>query len=193
MEDLMNNNLDELETDCKTCHNCGLADTRTNVVFGVGNKNAEIMFIGEAPGQNEDIKGEPFIGRSGMLLDNMLSAINLNRDKIYISNIVKCHPPKNRNPYLKEQNACIEWLNYQIKIINPKIIVCLGRIAAIKIIKPDFKITKDHGQWFEINGVFITATFHPASLLRNPSQKPDAINDYLILNEKVKKLCKNTY
>lgn len=185
----MFNDWNELESACKVCHKCGLASTRTNVVFGVGNPKAEVLFIGEGPGEKEDLKGEPFVGRAGQLLDKMLAAIDLDRTKIYIANIVKCRPPQNRDPLPEEQNACIDWLRNQTKILNPKIIVCLGRIAGMKIIKPDLKITKEHGIWFEKGGLLMTATLHPAALLRNPTQKPEAFNDFLILREKMKEIC----
>jgi uracil-DNA glycosylase family 4 len=186
-------NFDELETACKGCPNCALAKTRTNVVFGVGSSHSEVLFIGEAPGEQEDLKGEPFVGRAGQLLDKMLAAVGLDRTKIYIANIVKCRPPQNRDPLPEEQEACIEWLRNQTHLLSPKIIVCLGRIAGMKIIKPDLKITQEHGVWFEKGGVLMMATLHPAALLRNPTQKPEAFKDYLALREKIKEICKNTY
>ncbi len=165
-----------------------------NVVFGVGNQNAEVLFIGEGPGQNEDLQGEPFVGRGGQLLDKMLKAIDLDRNKnIYIANIVKCRPPQNRDPLPEEQEACIGWLRNQVALIRPKIIVCLGRIAAMKIIKPDMKITKEHGIFFERNGLLMMATLHPAALLRNPRQKPDAFEDFLKLQKKINEICEHTY
>lgn len=190
----MIDNFSELETKCKTCEKCRLCETRINVVFGVGVPNAEVMFIGEGPGQNEDEQGEPFVGRGGQLLDKMLTAVDLDRKKnIYIANIVKCRPPKNRDPLPDEQAACIDWLRNQFAIIRPKIIVCLGRIAAAKIIKPDIKITKEHGIFFEKNGILMMATLHPAALLRNPKNKPAAFEDYLKLQEKIKEICDHTY
>ena len=185
---------ENLEKDCKRCTKCNLCKTRTNVVFGVGNKNSKILFIGEGPGENEDLQGEPFVGRGGQLLDKMLTVVDLDRHKnIYIANIVKCRPPKNRDPLQEEQDACIDWLRNQVKLINPKIIVCLGRIAAMKIIKPDIKITKEHGIFFERGNILMMATLHPAALLRNPSQKPAAFNDFLLLREKIKELCPEVY
>lgn len=185
---------DELETTCKACEKCALCKTRHNVVFGVGNKKAEVLFIGEGPGENEDLQGEPFVGRGGQLLDKMLNAIDLNRNKnIYIANIVKCRPPQNRDPLQEEQEACIGWLRNQVALIKPKIIVCLGRIAAMKIIKPDMKITKEHGEFFERNGVLMMATLHPAALLRNPANKPSAFEDFLKLREKITEVCNHTY
>ncbi len=190
----MIDNFAELEIQCKRCQKCGLCETRTNVVFGVGAPDAEVMFIGEGPGQNEDEQGEPFVGRGGKLLDKMLEAIDLDRKKnIYIANIVKCRPPKNRDPLPEEQTACVDWLRNQFALIRPKIIVCLGRIAAAKIIKPDIKITKEHGIFFEKGNVLMMATLHPAALLRNPNNKPAAFEDYLKLQEKIKEICDHTY
>lgn len=190
----MIDNFAELEIQCKQCQKCVLCETRTNVVFGVGTPDAEVMFIGEGPGQNEDEQGEPFVGRGGKLLDKMLEAIDLDRKKnIYIANIVKCRPPKNRDPLPEEQTACVDWLRNQFALIRPKIIVCLGRIAAAKIIKPDIKITKEHGIFFEKGNVLMMATLHPAALLRNPNNKPAAFEDYLKLQEKIKEICDHTY
>ena len=185
----MIDNWNELKEQCLNCKKCGLYETRTNVVFGVGNPNAEVMFIGEGPGENEDLQGEPFVGRGGKLLDKMLYSVDLSREEnIYIANIVKCRPPKNRDPKPEEQVACTDWLRNQYKLINPKIIVCLGRIASAKIIKPDIKITKEHGIFFEKNGIIMMPTLHPAALLRNPSQKPGAFEDFLKLRDKIKEL-----
>lgn len=183
-----------LQEACLQCDKCGLCETRHNVVFGVGVETAEVLFIGEGPGENEDLQGEPFVGRGGQLLDKMLAAIDLSRkENIYIANIVKCRPPKNRDPLPEEQDACIQWLRNQTALIRPKIIVCLGRIAAAKIIKPDIKITKEHGVFFDKNGVTMMATLHPAALLRNPAQKPGAFDDFLKLREKIHELCDHTY
>ena len=185
----MYDNFEELKENCLNCRKCGLCETRTNVVVGVGNPRARILFIGEGPGENEDLQGEPFVGRGGQLLDKMLAAVDLDRKtNIYIANIVKCRPPKNRDPLPEEQEACIEWLRNQVSLIRPKIIVCLGRIAAMRIIKPDMKITKEHDQFFEKNGVLMMATLHPAALLRNPNQKPAAFEDFLKLREKIDEL-----
>ena len=190
----MFNNWEELKNACANCQKCELCQTRTNVVVGVGTPDAEVMFIGEGPGENEDLQGEPFVGRAGKLLDKMLIAVDLDRNKnIYIANIVKCRPPKNRDPKPEEQEMCIDWLRNQVKLIRPKIIVCLGRIAAARIIKPDIKITKEHGQFIQKNGVLMMAMLHPAALLRDPRRKPDAFNDFLILREKIKEICDHTY
>ncbi|MCH5202352.1 MAG: uracil-DNA glycosylase [Oscillospiraceae bacterium] len=184
----------DLENECMKCTKCELCKTRTNVVFGVGNKNAEVFFIGEGPGENEDLQGEPFVGRGGKLLDKMLFSVDLSREKnIYIANIVKCRPPKNRDPKPEEQLACTDWLRNQFAIIKPKIVVCLGRIAAAKIIKPDIKITKEHGIFFEKGGVQMMAMLHPAAVLRDPRKKPEAFRDFQILREKIKEICNYTY
>lgn len=185
----MFDNFEELRENCLNCRRCGLCETRTNVVVGVGNPRSKVMFIGEGPGENEDLQGEPFVGRGGQLLDKMLAAVDLDRKtNVYIANIVKCRPPKNRDPLPEEQEACIGWLRNQVALIRPKIIVCLGRIAAMRIIKPDMKITREHGQFFEKNGTLMMATLHPAAILRNPNQKPAAFEDFLKLREKIDEL-----
>lgn len=184
----------ELEKACLQCRKCALHETRTNVVFGVGKKDAEVMFIGEGPGENEDLQGEPFVGRGGQLLDQMLEIIDLDRKKnIYIANIVKCRPPKNRDPLNTEQEACTDWLRQQYALIRPKVVICLGRIAAMQIIKPDFKITKEHGLWFEKDGVFFTAIYHPAALLRDPGKRPETFVDLKTIQEKIREVCDRTY
>ena len=178
-----------LREDCLGCEKCALASTRTNVVFGVGNTEAEVLFIGEGPGANEDLQGEPFVGRGGQLLDKMLAAVDLDRHtNIYITNIVKCRPPHNRDPLPQEQEACIGYLRNQFALLRPKILVCLGRIAGQKLIKPDLKITKEHGIFFDKGGTLMMATLHPAALLRNPAQKPAAFEDYLKLRQKIDEL-----
>lgn len=180
---------EELESACLGCRKCGLCETRNHVVVGMGNHNAEVMFIGEGPGEQEDLQGKPFVGRSGQLLDKMLDAVDLDRNtNIYIGNIVKCRPPKNRDPLPEEQAMCIDWLRNQVMLIRPKIIVCLGRIAAMKLIRPDFHIMKEHGQFYEKNGILMMATLHPAALLRNPNNKPSAFEDFLKLRKKMDEL-----
>ena len=175
----------ELENRCYNCGRCELCCTRTNVVFGVGNRSADIMFIGEGPGEQEDLKGEPFVGPAGKLLDEMLSIIDLNRMNCYIANIVKCRPPHNRDPLDNEQDACIDYLRCQVALVKPKIIVCLGRIAAKRIIDPDYKITRDHGNWIERNGIWMTAFYHPSALLRDLSKRPDTFEDLIFLRKKI--------
>ncbi len=169
--------MEKLREQCLACTRCHLCETRTNVVFGVGPEDAKIMFIGEGPGENEDLQGEPFVGRAGKLLDDMLELIDLDRSKVYIANMVKCRPPKNRDPLPEEQNACAPWLSRQIELINPRVIVCLGRISAMRFIRPDFKITKEHGQWFEKDGRQVMAIYHPAALLRDPRKRPETFDD----------------
>lgn len=187
-------NWQELKDACMGCQNCPIGATRTNLVFGTGNENAEVLFVGEGPGENEDLQGEPFVGRGGKLLDKYLEAIDLSRDKnIYIANMVKCRPPHNRDPKPEEQEECIKWLREQFRLLRPKIIVCLGRISAQKLISPDFKVTKQHGEFFEKGGVLMMGTFHPAALLRNPNQKPAALEDFIKLRSKIEEICDHTY
>lgn len=185
----MYNSFDELRSACEQCNKCRLGETRTNLVFGVGNPHADILFIGEGPGENEDLQGQPFVGRSGQLLDKMLAEIGLSRNEnIYIANIVKCRPPANRDPQPDEQDICINWLREQTRLIQPKIIVCLGRIAAQKIIDPNFRVTKEHGQFIERKGYYLMGTFHPAALLRNPNNKPLADADFQRIKEKLNEI-----
>ena len=186
--------MEELKNACKECRKCALCETRNNVVFGVGREDAEILFIGEAPGENEDLQGEPFVGRGGKLLDLYLGGIGLDRNEnIYIANMVKCRPPHNRDPQQDEQEACLYWLREQVRLMKPKIIVCVGRIAAQKLIGADFKVTQQHGEFIEKNGVLMMGTFHPAALLRNPNNKPQALEDFLKLRDKINEVCTHTY
>ena len=183
---------EQLTSECMRCRACALAETRTNIVFGVGSQTAEILLVGEGPGQSEDEQGIPFVGRAGQLLDDMLEIIGLDRTKVYIANIVKCRPPQNRDPLNVEQDACIGWLRRQTALLRPKIIVCLGRIAAKAIIKEDFKITQEHGQWFQRGGVQMTAIYHPAALLRDTDKKPDTFVDLKRLQAKIRQVCTRT-
>ena len=185
-------NWNELEAQCLSCQKCALADKRTNVVFGVGPRDAEVMFIGEGPGENEDLQGEPFVGRGGKLLDDMLAMIGLDRSRIYITNSVKCRPPQNRDPLNTEKDACHGYLARQLALMKPKIIVCLGRISAMEIIKEDFKITQEHGQFFEKNGIQMMALYHPAALLRDPRKKPETFEDLKRLQAKIQEICDHT-
>ena len=181
--------LDELEIKCKNCTKCDLCEGRTNLVFGVGKKDADIMLIGEGPGVNEDLQGQPFVGRSGQLLDKFLASVDLSRDKnVYIANMVKCRPPKNRDPKPEEQDMCINWLREQFKIIKPKIIVCVGRISAQKLIDKNFKVTQQHGEFIDKNGTLFMGTYHPAAILRNPNNKEAAFGDWLALRDKINEL-----
>lgn len=181
--------LDELEIKCKNCTKCDLCEGRTNLVFGIGKKDADIMLIGEGPGENEDLQGQPFVGRSGQLLDKFLASVDLSRDKnVYIANMVKCRPPKNRDPKPEEQDMCINWLREQFKIIKPKIVVCVGRISAQKLIDKNFKVTQQHGQFIDKNGTLFMGTYHPAAILRNPNNKEFAFADWLDLRDKIDEL-----
>ena len=187
-------NWEALEQTCKSCQKCALADTRHNVVFGVGPRDAEVMCIGEGPGENEDLQGEPFVGRAGKLLDDMLELIDLDRTKnVYIANIVKCRPPQNRDPLNTEQDACIGYLRNQVALIRPKIIVCLVRVAAVRLIREDFKITREHGHWLTKAGVQMTALYHPAAILRDPNKRPDTFQDLKSLQAKIREVCNHTY
>ncbi|MBR2334977.1 MAG: uracil-DNA glycosylase [Clostridia bacterium] len=177
--------LEELKKKCEACQRCSLAQTRTNCVFGVGSEKATLMFVGEAPGEKEDLSGIPFVGRAGQLLDKFLEAVDISRDEVYIANILKCRPPKNRDPLPEEEEQCIDYLREQVAIINPKIIVCLGRISAMKLIKPDFKITQEHGTWFKKGNYLMTAVYHPAALLRDPRKKEDMLLDMQKIKEKL--------
>ena len=184
---------DALYEECIHCQKCGLAETRTNVVFGEGARDAEVMFIGEGPGEQEDRTGRPFVGRAGQLLDDMLAMIDLKREKVFIGNMVKCRPPQNRDPLNIEQEACIGYLRNQVALLKPKIIVCLGRIAAMKLIKEDFKITREHGQWIEKAGVWMMAMYHPSALLRDPRTRPESFEDLKSLQAKIREVCVRTY
>jgi len=184
---------DELIRACDECTKCELHKTRTNVVFGVGDPETEVMFVGEGPGENEDLKAEPFVGRAGILLDDMLDLIGLSRKKnIFIANIVKCRPPGNRDPHKTEREACMDWLKAQYSIIKPKIVVCLGRIAATELIDEELKITRDHGKWYEKDGIKFMALYHPAALLRDPHKKPDTFVDLKELERMIKDICIKT-
>ena len=180
---------EELKAACANCTRCGLCETRHNVVFGIGNENADILFIGEGPGEQEDLQGQPFVGPAGKLLDDMLSIIDLYRqENCYIANIVKCRPPRNRDPHETEQDACIDYLRSQVALVQPKIIVCLGRIAAKRIIDPDYRITRQHGTWVQKNGIWMTAIYHPSALLRDVSKRPETFEDLLSIRSKIKEL-----
>ena len=184
---------ESLKRDCAGCRCCSLGETRHKLVFGVGNAQAEVMLIGEGPGEQEDLQGVPFVGPAGKLLDDMLEMIDLDRQKVYIANIVKCRPPRNRDPLNVEQEACRPWLDRQIALVNPKIIVCLGRIAAMALIREDFRITREHGQWFDRDGRRIMATYHPSALLRDVDKRPEAFMDLRALRKEIKAVCSRTY
>lgn len=184
----MEQSLDTLKTQCESCQKCPLGASRTNLVFGTGNAHARLMFVGEAPGEQEDLSGIPFVGRAGQLLDKYLYAVDIDRADVYIANILKCRPPKNRDPLPEEEGACIGHLREQVRLIRPQIIVCLGRIAAMRMIKPDYKITKEHGQWVQKGNFWMTAVYHPAALLRDPRRKEEMLEDMKRIAEKLSEL-----
>ena len=184
----MNDSWEKLLSECECCQACGLYETRNNCVFGDGNRHAKLLFVGEAPGDNEDKTGTPFVGRAGQLLDKYLYAVDIDREDVYIANILKCRPPQNRDPLPSEEDACIEFLRRQVRLINPKIIVCLGRIAAMRLIKPDFKITVEHGRWFKKGNFLITAVYHPALLLRDPRRKEEMLVDMKAIKARLDEL-----
>lgn len=190
----MENRMEQLREECLQCQKCPLAATRHHVVFGTGKTDAEVVFVGEGPGENEDLQGEPFVGRGGALLDKYLEAVDLSRERnIYIANIVKCRPPQNRDPQPAESEACMPWLREQFRLLKPKIVVCLGRIAAQRMIRKDFSVTKEHGQLYEKGGILFMGTFHPAALLRSPQNKPAAFADFTALRDNIETVCKHTY
>lgn len=180
--------LEALQSACHACTACPLAKTRTNVVFGVGPCPSPIVFVGEGPGQQEDLQGEPFVGPAGKLLDDMLSIIDLSRKNAYITNIVKCRPPQNRDPLPQEQDACIGFLNRQLRLLQPRMLVCLGRIAAMRLIHEDYRITREHGQWVCKDGLWLTAIYHPSALLRDVSKRPETFSDLLSIRAKAREL-----
>ncbi|MBQ4037817.1 MAG: uracil-DNA glycosylase [Clostridia bacterium] len=180
----MEKTLSALRDEAMVCRACRLCETRKNVVFGRGSEHPRIMFIGEAPGEQEDLQGLPFVGAAGQLLQLYLDYLGLEDEDYYIANILKCRPPRNRDPLPEEEQACIGKLRDQVKLLAPKVIVCLGRIAACRIISPDFRITREHGKWFDRGGMRVMATFHPSALLRDPTKKEAALLDFKsILNE----------
>ncbi|MCR5353650.1 MAG: uracil-DNA glycosylase [Clostridiales bacterium] len=190
MSETVQKELEALFEKCDSCKGCKLSETKTNTVFGTGNIQAKVMFVGEAPGEQEDLQGEPFVGASGKLLDKYLAVIDMPRESVYIANILKCRPPHNRDPLPEEEDACIEFLRKQLQLINPKIIVCLGRIAAKRLIKPDFKITAEHGKWFEKGKYLMCAVYHPSALLRDLSKRTEMLSDMFEIKKKADELNK---
>ncbi len=181
--------MEQLREEVLQCQRCGLCQGRHNVVFGTGNPHAGVLFVGEGPGEQEDLRGEPFVGRSGQLLDKMLDYVGLSRQNdFFIANMVKCRPPQNRDPSKDEVAMCMDWLRSQSRLIAPRIIVCLGRIAAISLIDPGFKVTRQHGQFYEKSGILFMGTYHPAALLRYPSNKAAAMEDLTALRAKMEEL-----
>jgi len=175
--------LDSFYHEIKDCVRCPLGHTRTKFVFGVGNPKADIMFVGEAPGRDEDLQGEPFVGRAGQLLDKILFASKFSREEVYIANVLKCRPPENRDPQPEEMETCSPYLLEQIRLINPKFIVCLGRIAAMQLLKTKLALGKMRGSFHDFNGIKVMVTYHPAALLRFPSYKKDVWEDMKILRK----------
>lgn len=173
----MYENLEELEISIKDCKKCKLCDARQNIVFGIGNPNVEIMFIGEGPGGDEDRQGEPFIGKAGQLMNKAFDVVGIKREEVYIANVVKCRPPNNRDPEEDEIQACMDYLRNQVMIIKPKIIVLLGRIALQNILGKEYKITASRGKWVEKKGILYMPTWHPAALLRDETKKIEFLND----------------
>ena len=173
----MYENMEELQNAITDCRGCKLGKSRTNIVFGTGNIKSKIMFIGEGPGADEDLQGIPFVGKAGKLMDNAFDILEINREEVYIANIVKCRPPNNRDPQEDEIKACINYLRNQVMIIKPKIIVLLGRIALQNILGKEYKITESRGKWIEKKGILYMPTWHPAALLRDETKKIDFIND----------------
>ena len=180
----MFDNWEELEKSVEGCSRCKLCQTRNNIVFGVGNKQADIMFIGEGPGADEDAQGEPFVGKAGKLMDMGFTALGINREDVYIANIVKCRPPSKRNPEQDEEQACLNYLRNQVILVKPKIIVLLGSVALKNILGPEYGITASRGKWIEKKGIFYMPTWHPAALLRDETKKIDFINDLKLVLEK---------
>lgn len=189
----MEDSWDLLKADCKDCMRCDLGKTRRNLVFGVGNESARVMFVGEGPGEQEDLQGIPFVGPAGKLLDDMLEMIDLDRSKVYIANVVKCRPPRNRDPIFQEQDRCMEWLERQIELVNPAIIVCLGRIAAMALIRDNFRITREHGAWYNVRGRSCMALYHPSALLRDLSKRPETFEDLRGLRQQIRAICPEVY
>ncbi len=179
--------LDEIKQEVEKCTKCKLCNGRKNTVFGVGNPNSKLMFIGEGPGADEDLQGEPFVGKAGKLMNQAFLGLGLKREDIYIANIVKCRPPNNRNPEKDEVLACIDYLRNQVMIIKPKIIVLLGNVALKNILGDEYGITKARGRWMEKKGIKYMPTFHPAALLRNESMKIEFWNDLKMVIEEYNK------
>lgn len=169
--------LGDLQAVVTACEKCSLSKSRTQVVYGVGNPNADLMFIGEAPGRDEDLQGEPFVGRAGQLLTDIIKAMKLTRDDVYIANVIKCRPPENRPPEQDELDACRPYIRRQVEIVQPKVIVTLGRFALQSLTEKAYAISSARGEWLDYNGVRVMPTYHPAYLLRTPSAKREVWED----------------
>ena len=181
----------QLDQDIHACRKCRLCETRTNVVPGEGDAHARLMFIGEGPGRDEDLQGRPFVGRSGELLTRMIRAIDLDRSEVYICNIVKCRPPQNRNPEPDEATACLNYLRAQVALVRPQIIVLLGKVACRYTLNQEISVMRDHGKWFERKGTWFMPTYHPSALLRDPSKKREAWEDFQKIRDKLSELKSN--
>ena len=176
---------EELEESIKNCKNCKLCNNRTNIVFGEGNKNADVMFIGEGPGADEDAEGRPFVGKAGKLMNNAFEGIGIKREEVYIANVVKCRPPNNRNPEEDEATTCLNYLRNQVLLIKPKIIVLLGSVALKNILGKEYGITAARGKWIEKKDILYMPTWHPAALLRDENKKIEFWNDLKLVKEKI--------
>ena len=179
---------EQLYDEIGACEKCRLCQTRTNVVPGEGDIRADIMFIGEGPGRDEDLQGRPFVGRSGELLTRMIEAIGLKREEVYICNIVKCRPPQNRNPEVDEAQACMNYLRAQFALVRPKIVVLLGKVACRYTLNQEVSVMREHGRWYERKGVYFMPTFHPSALLRDPAKKRDAWEDFQKIRDKLNEI-----
>lgn len=176
---------EEIEQHVNKCTACQLCRTRRRPVMGRGDHTGKLMLVAEAPGGQEDLEGMPFVGAAGRMLDELLTSVSIRREEIYITNILKCHPPGNRDPFEEEKEACMPYLKYETYLLKPKIIVCLGRVAARRLITPDYRITRQHGTWVERKGCFLTATYHPSALLRDPARVQEGKRDFQIIKEKL--------
>ena len=179
---------EQIERMIQNCRRCGLCEQRHSIVLGEGNRQADIMLVGEGPGADEDAQGRPFVGKAGQLLDKMFSAIDMRREDLYITNVVKCRPPGNRTPLDEEAQACLPILRMQYRLIRPKIVVCLGATATRHVYDPEARITRVRGQWLEKNGTFFLPTYHPAALLRDESKKKDVWADLKSIAQKYAEL-----
>lgn len=178
----------ELMEQLSGCTRCRLCRGRTNIVPGEGDPCADLMFVGEGPGQEEDRQGRPFVGPSGELLTRMIHAIGMERSECYIANVVKCRPPGNRNPAPDEAAACLDYLRMQTVLVRPKIIVLLGKVAASTLLREEIFITRDHGMWFERKGIYFMPTYHPSALLRDPGKKREAWEDFKKVRDRLRTL-----
>lgn len=184
----MFDNWEEFEKSVIGCRKCKLCEGRTNIVFGTGNKTADIMFIGEGPGADEDRLGEPFVGRAGKLMNMAFEAIGLKREEVYIANVVKCRPPSNRNPEADEANSCLNYLRNQVLLVQPKIIVLLGSVALKNVLGNEYGITSSRGKWIDKKGILYMPTWHPAALLRDETKKIDFVNDLKLVISKLNEI-----